>query len=144
MYSSETNHTPMSTRLRCTGFQQTIFHHQSLEYEISSDDKPLPPERAWELVHKAGKNSRYNAHEEYKNLPEWLKPSVTEDLLRAIADSSNENLVFIKKDFLKSYEESLESRKRDVQISSISNDIKMLGAKKADLFLDEGNNSHDG
>ena len=112
-------------------YPPTIAHIQGILYDMSNSKLPSG-EEAWAIVLKAGRASLYpdSAYEELKKLPEYLKPIVTFDLLQSIANSSDADLPFIKKDFLQDYRSVTESHKRNVQISSISNNIRKLTSEE--------------
>lgn len=99
---------------------------KSIIYDMKNKGDLPSEEEAWSLVLRAGRNSLYNVSSEIKALPQYLQDIISRDFLRSIATSSNEGLVYIKKDFLEKFSRLQESHKRDVQISSISHNTKLL------------------
>ena len=111
-------------------YPPTIAGIKRIIYEQFNEAKLPKNEEAWELVLKAGRCDRENAREELGKLPEDIRSIINVETLIQIGYANKENLIFIKKDFLKNYESVLESHQRESQISSISNNIKMLDSKK--------------
>lgn len=112
-------------------FPPTIAGIKKIIYEqIVGIDLPNN-EEAWKLVLKAGRCNGENAREELNKLPEYIRSIITIETLIQIGYANRETLNYIKNDFLKNYEKVLESHQRESQISSISNNIKLLDGGKA-------------
>ncbi len=101
---------------------------KSIIYDMVRGSKTLTGEEAWSLVRKAASNSLYHAQEEYDKLPEVIRGAISPRTLRELGETADDYVKqSIKKTFLDDLKVVQESLKRDVAVSSISNDIKKIG-----------------
>ena len=124
-YISTNNHPP------------TIANIKEIIYNMLNDNKLPSNEEAWEMVLNASRINRASAREEYEKLPGYLQKIITIDTLISIGGSSNDNLIYLKRDFLKDYQTIKEDQKEIYQISSISNNMKTLESDDKKLLTNK-------
>ena len=117
-------------------YPPTIANIKEIIY--NTHDNKLPSnEEAWEMVLNASRINRDLAREEYNKLPGYLQKIITIETLIAIGGSDNNNLTYLKRDFLKDYQTIKEDQKEIYQISSISNSMKALESDDKKLLTNK-------
>jgi len=81
--------------------------------------KCLSDSEVWDQVYKAVKNSSYHALEQWTNLDDGIKKSITPDTLREMATQSDESMKFYRKDVLDAYHKANQKQKQEYLVGSL-------------------------